>query len=138
MDKKEQAFSCLKKTFRKKATSHVYPIPPYQFRFATRFSNMNLSKVTLIFAIIQMASAGPAPSPESIEETIRKSRNRLIYGNDCGPEGCPTSQSTTTTSTTSPPQTIPKERASIMKLHCVIDILVHPDKYSGPPDLRAF
>ena len=111
MDKKEQAFSCLKKAFRKKATSHVYPIPPYQFRFATRFSNMNLSKVTLIFAIIQMASAGPAPSPEFIEETIRKSRNRVIYGNDCGPEGCPTSQSTTTTSTTSPPQTIPKEIA---------------------------
>ena len=78
-----------------------------------------------------MASAEPAPSPESIEETIQKSTNLLM------PTTTSSQHTTTTTSTTSPPQAIPKERASIMKLHFVIDSLVHPDKYSGPPDLRG-
>ena len=79
-----------------------------------------------------MISAGAIPSQHTNDDPYVNSRNRIIYDNDCGPAGCTTTESNDESTT----QTLLKERASIMKLHCLIDSLVNPDKYSGPPDLR--
>jgi len=120
-----------KESFIKKEFS-CNPLPPSQFKFAIHFSKMKFSKVILLYAIIKMISAGPVPSQHTNDEPYVNSRNRIIYGNDCGPAGCATTESNDESTT----QILLKERASIMKLHCLIDSLVNPDKYSGPPDLR--
>lgn len=87
-----------------------------------------------------MISAGTVPNQHTDEDFYVKSRNQVIYDKDCAPKGCTTTSTKTlsTTTTTPPPQIIPKrERASIMKIHCLIDSLVNLNKYSGPPDIRC-
>jgi len=96
-----------KESFIKKEFS-CNPLPPSQFKFAIHFSKMKFSKVIVLFAIIKMISARTVPNQDTHQDFYDESTTQILL----------------------------KERASIMKLHCLIDSLVNPDKYSGPPDLR--
>ena len=74
----------------------------------------------------------------TIDDVIEQSRNRMLYGNNCGPNGCPDPPSTSFATQPSPPSTTAKtKRANILKIHCVIDNIAYPEKYNVPMDVSA-
>ena len=93
---------------------------PTQFLFNNCFENMCLLKnFIVLLAISNIGMANPVGEWSSedmpvvygtIDDFIEQSRNRMLYGNNCGPNGCPDPPSTSFATPPSPPSTTAKTK----------------------------
>ena len=64
----------------------MHPFLPTHFQFGKCFGNMYL-KIKIIFTLFAIFELGSTTPLRDLEDVIERSRNRVVCGNDVGPNG---------------------------------------------------